>query len=203
MQKPYVVVSLPEAKTGLSNDEIASIHSALERQRDHLAQCASQAIAIGQAADQASKLLNELQAQYLPEGWYDCDLHLDIKAVFNDYVQSDAPLEVSEVLDELGALFWCMRLNTSSQEMISKLISGLNDLKELARYGICHVVSGHCVIAATEPDADSEIGERELWQAIHRLAALPTAVHQLLGIELPNNKRPAFLSQVTNNATLH
>jgi len=203
MQKPYVVVSLPDAKTVLSNDEIASIHRALETQRDHLAQCASQAIAIGQTADRASELLDDLQTQYLPEGWYDCDLHMDIKELFNDYVQSDEPLEVSEVLDELGALFWCMRLNASSQEMMSKLISGLNSLIELASHGVYHTVNGHCVIAAAEPDADSEIGERELWRAIHRVAALPPAVHQLLGIELPNNKRSAFLSQVTNHATLH
>lgn len=64
----------------------------------------------------------------------------------------------------------------------------MDRLLELSDNGLCHAIAGHWVIGSAEPEDHDDQSNHELWQQIHRVAALPLEVRQLLSIGLPDNR---------------
>lgn len=117
---------------------------------------------------------------------------------------SSEPVEAQDFLDELKGIFCCIDLGGSSAEAIAQELNAeLDKLAELSDNGLCHAIAGHWVIGSVEPEDHDDRSNHELWQQIHRMAALPAEVRQLLNIGLPDNRSMQVGPPISFYLSLH
>lgn len=209
MNHNYVSISFPQQKMKLSDWEISQIKKAVDNQTAEIKKLITKAItAIGQSTspppDNAIAPLQNLQAAYLPEGWFAPCLHYELEELFRDMQNSSEPVEAQDFLDELKGIFCCIDLGGSSAEAIAQELNAeLDKLAELSDNGLCHAIAGHWVIGSVEPEDHDDRSNHELWQQIHRMAALPAEVRQLLNIGLPDNRSMQVGPPISFYLSLH
>jgi len=192
MTPHHVTVSFPQPKRRPTAEEALLLEVELKDQQLKVSQFIGESrLAMthllngdAKAGEFINNQLMQLQDRYLTGEWHDSDLTCDMWEALKDLREVGEIWDVEDFKDHLRPLFWCIDLeDVDGYEAWRRIAAGLDELADLSSEGVSRWVQSEWVIGAFEPVNEARSLDDGLWRRLHRVAALPAQVRELIGLQ--------------------